>query len=290
MQVYEHGLPFSETLHKNIVSQNKRVFEEKKASLIIIDGGVGEGKTTLAVEVADAFNKLHGHDEILLNRTQHPQLSMGGKEFMQNLRVCYTLKLVVLIYDEAGDFNRKGAITRFNQMLMRTFETYRGFKIVVILSLPNFAVLENDLFDAKIPRMLIHCHDRGKGHGNFSGYSLAGMGWLRYWYDKLPKGSKYKCYRKVTPNFRGHFLDISPARSKKLDMISTKGKLEILKKAEVRAEGLLTYKDLSAKVGRSLSWVKQMVSKHKIKYKKSIGLVRYFDEDTLNRLTDLKSS
>ena len=41
------GLPFNGRLAKSINDQRIRI-KKKKASMIIIDGGVGEGKTTLA--------------------------------------------------------------------------------------------------------------------------------------------------------------------------------------------------------------------------------------------------
>lgn len=286
--LYDHGHPFSETLAKNLDIQYERVWKKKKASLIIVDGGVGEGKTTLAVEIADYFNKKHGLPPIDLEVKKHPQLGLGGKEFMHQLRACYTLKLPAIVYDEAGDFNRKGAISRFNQMLMRVFETFRAFRVIVILALPNFGVLEGDLFDAKIPRMLIHCHDRTTTYGNFSVFSLAQMGWLRFWYGKYPRGRKHQCFRNVYPNFRGHFLDIEKERSRQLDRISTSGKIDVLKQAAIQAEGLLTYSDMAKKLGRSISWVRKACYEKKIKHKRSFGVLKYFEQHVLDRLVEIR--
>lgn len=283
---YKHGLPFSESLDKNIVELDNRVML-KKASMLVIDGAVGLGKTTLAVHCADRVNALHGVDPIKLELKDHPQLAMGGADFLKKMRICWELNLPVIIYDEAGDFTKRGAISRFNSMLNRTFETYRGFKILVILLLPRFYVLDSHLFDLEVPRGLIHVVDRNEKYADFSGYSLVSMNWIRYWVDKLPKAIRYKAYDKVIPNIRGHSLDLDSVRSKQLDRISTREKIEILKKAEVKADGLLSYKDLADKTSRSMIWVKKKVAEMKMKESRKIGRVKYFKEDVLNRLVDV---
>ena len=48
--LYKHGLPFSEKLKQNIDELIQRV-KNNKASLIIIDGGVGEGKTLSLIHI-----------------------------------------------------------------------------------------------------------------------------------------------------------------------------------------------------------------------------------------------
>lgn len=281
--LYENGLPFSEKLAENIKDLIDRI-KFNKASMIIVDGGVGEGKTTLAVESADYVNSLYGLPEIKLELKDHPQLAQGGADFLKQLRACYEKKLVVIIYDEAGDFNRRGALTRFNAMLNRTFETFRGFKILVILCLPSFSVLDSDIMNKQIPRLLLHLDSRTMESGNFKGYSLYRMMYIK---DKMKKlVVKPFAYDLVEPNFYGHFLDLPKERAKKLDKISTKGKMDVLKKAEVRIEGLMGYSDISKKLGRSIVWVRMAVSKLKIKPTRVITRLRYFDENTVNRLAD----
>jgi len=285
-KVYKHGLPFSKVLAKNIKELDHRI-QQKKASLLIIDGAVGMGKTTLGIHIADYLNKLHDLPLVELELKNHPQLAMGGSDFLKKMRICWEKGLIVIIYDEGGDFSKRGAISRFNAMLNRTFETFRGFKILVIICLPRFDILDSHLFDLQIPRGLIHIVDRNEKYADFEGYSLFNMNWIRYWAERLPKAIRYKAYDKVTPNFRGHFLDLDKTRSKKLDYISTREKINILKSAEVKAEGLLTYKEMSDKCNRSMIWVKKKVAELKIKENRTIGRVKYFKEDVLNRLLDM---
>ena len=281
--LYKHGLPFSEILAVNIKDLVDRI-KFNKASMVIVDGGVGEGKTTLAVEIADYVNSLYNFPDIKLELKDHPQLAQGGADFLKQLRVCYEKKLVVIVYDEAGDFNRRGALTRFNAMLNRTFETFRGFKILVILCLPSFSVLDSDIMNKQIPRLLLHTDNRTMESGNFRGYSLYRMMYIA---DKMKKlVVKPFAYDLVEPNFYGHFLDLDSKRAKNLDKISTKGKMEVLKKAEVRIEGLMNYSEISKKLGRSVIWARMVVSKLRIKPTRIISRVRYFDEAVVNRLAD----
>ena len=281
--IYNHGLPFSEKLGENLNDLDDRI-QKKFAALLIIDGGVGQGKTTLMVEVMDYINKLHGLPEISLDQKDHPQIAMGGEQFLKQLRVCFDKKLPVIGYDEAGDFNRRGSLTRFNAMINRTFETFRAFKILVILSLPSFHVLDNDLFDKNIPRMLLHLENRTQKQGNFRGYSLYRALYIKHKMKKLVV--KSIAYQLVEPNFYGHFLDLSPERSKQLDILSTKGKMSHLRKSEIEIQGLLSYSDLAKKLGRSMLWTRIAVNKLKVKHKAIIDRKKYFDDEALNRLAD----
>ena len=278
---YEHGLFFSEKLAENIDDLINRV-DNKKASMIIISGGVGEGKTTLLVHVLDYINKKRGLQPIDLTKEDSFQLSMGGADFLHKLRLCHENCLPCIGYDEAGDFSKRGALTHFNAMLNRTFDTFRAFKIVVVMSLPNFNVLDQDLIDKKIPRLLINCKDRTNSQGHFFGYSLYRIDLLKANMKSL-KVKNY-AYVKVKPNFYGHFKDVTPERSKMLDKLSTDNKMEILRKNEVMIQGLLNYKQLAKKCFRSLVWVKLVVNKLHLEPVRIIKRVKYFDEDTVNIL------
>lgn len=281
-RLYNHGLPFSENLARNLDAQMERI-KNKKASMIITDGQVGEGKTTLSVELADYINSKHDLPEIDLKK-KAVQYAYGGSDFTEKLRLCYRDKLPVCIYDEAGDFNKRGSLSRFNAMLNRTFETFRAFKVIVILSLPSFHVLDNDLFTKGIPRLLLHCHNRGHKYGDFSGYGLYRQFYLK---EAMRKAvCKPLAFKFTRPNFRGHFLDISKIRSKQLDHISTSKKLKELKEQELALQNLITYVQISEKLNMSIDWVRRSTNKLKIKSIKEIKKVKYFDKEIINRLAD----
>lgn len=281
--LYSYGLPYSKVLDKCLLENIARV-DINKASLIIIDGGVGEGKTTLAIHVCDRINKERGLAPVQLDLKNHPQYAMGGEDFLSKMRACYEEDLPAIIYDEAGDFNRRSALSRFNAMLNRTFETFRGFKIVVIVCLPCFNVLDQDIFDKNIPRLLIHCYDRTMSQGNIKAYSLFSMLYVR---ERMKICTvKAYAYSQIDCNLYGHFLNLPDDRARALDSISTKGKIDILKKSEVKIAGLIGYNEISIKLQKSISWVRQTVAKLKIKHSRVINKAKYFDEAVLNTLAE----
>lgn len=248
--LYPHGLPFSEILAQNIDDLIERI-RKKKASLLIVDGGVGEGKTTLGVHIADYVNIKYGTGRPVDFRGS--QMAMGGKEFGEKLIKCHDEKLLVIVYDEAGDFDKKTTLSRFNRQLMRIFEMYRGFKILVILCLPRFYKLENELFDLGIPRLLIHCEDRTENQGNFRAFDLEQMYYIKHWAAKIIV--KPKCYDNGMPNFYGHFLDLPTDRSRDLDAVSVASKRQETKKTVFDVKGRLDIELLAKHFGMSTAWV-----------------------------------
>jgi hypothetical protein len=278
---YNHGLSFSTKLAENLDNLKDRTQNKKKASLIIIDGGVGEGKTTLAVQIAEYLQ------EGQIDFTK--QIGMGGQQFVDRVTVCFSEKLPVVIYDEAGDFNKRGALTKLNAMLNRVFETYRAFKIVVIVCLPNFNVLDNQLFENKIPRLLLHNRGRTDRQGNFRAYGLYRMMYIKHHMKNQKIAVKEVAYDMVQPNFVGHFLDLVPERSKALDKLSTAGKLASLEQGQVKMDGLIDYKELSQRIGRSTNWTRIAVSKLKIKPSRVIKKTRYFSENCIDLLEEYKA-
>lgn len=279
--VYKNGLSFGGELPDNIKDLVQRVVKNK-ASLIILSGGLGEGKTTLLVHILDYINSLKGLPEIDL--VEGTQIAMGGIDFIHKISDCYKLKMPCIGYDEAGDFSRRGALTNFNAMMNRVFDTFRAFKCVVVVALPNFDILDMDLFDKKIPRLLLNLKDRGDNCGNYDAYSLYRMLLLKSYMKKL--NIKNYAFSLVEPNFRGHFLDLTQERRVLLDTMSTKSKFSILKKTEVRIEGLLTYPELATKLMKSVSWVRASVSNLKIKQVRIIDRVKYFDKYALDLLSE----
>ena len=143
-------------------------------------------------------------------------------------------------------------------------------------------VLDNQLFDNQIPRFLIHCHNRESEYGNYSVYDLGQIAWLRYYIAKLP--IKATAWNAVYPNFVGHFKNLPQHRREQLNQISIKNKLSILRKSEVRMEGLVTYPEMATKLNRSIDWVRHSISNLKINPIRRIGRIAYFDQNTINLL------
>jgi len=273
--LYDSGLPFSKPLDRELMDLNERVQKKNKAGLIIIDGGVGEGKTTLAVLCAEYIQKKKiDFDD---------QIAMGGMDFLKKLEICFKKKHIVLIYDEAGDFNSRGAITKFNNILNRVFETYRAFKITLILCLPDFSVLDKTLLRKGIVRGLIHCHNRTEKFGDFKIYSLWRMFYLLHKQTKLVV--KTDAYKWVVPNIVGHFLNLPESRCKELDVFSTQNKLDILGGITNAQNGLMTYKDLAKLFGCSVEWLENNRKKVGYNPEKTIKNVHYFDDESRRKIS-----
>jgi hypothetical protein len=273
---YDSGLPFGKKLGENLKDQVERV-AGNKASMIVIDGQVGEGKTTLAVQCADFIQGSPIDLKI--------QLAMGGGDFTSKMKICYAAKKIVIIYDEAGDFNKRGSLTKFNAMLNRIFETFRTFKIIVILCLPSLNVLDNTLFDKGIVRLVIHCYDRDNYYGRYKGFSLYRAFYIREFMKK--NVVKPQAYIRTGANFYGCFLDLPPERSRELDKISTEGKLNILDEGEIIYHGLLTIADISIQLEQSVTWVELELKKLSIKPVKRFKRRKYYDPVVVETLSPL---
>jgi len=251
----------------------------KKPVLPIIDGGLSTGKTTLAILLMDMINVKHGLPIVDLDNPI--QYAMGGEDFIRKLKQCYEHRLPVITYDEAGDFSRKGALTKFNKTLNRVFETFRAYQIIVIMVLPNFSKLSRDIFDNKIPSFLIHLKERKECYGVAHFYENKSMFYIMHNMksDIFPEAS----YSKVYPNFKIRFRDLSPERSKQLDKLSTLGKREFLEMAEIKLHGLLSYDDIAMSLHKSKIWVKKKVSIMNIKPQIIYKKVKYFSNDVVSK-------
>lgn len=282
--LYSHGLPFSEIVAKNINDLIKRI-DTNKASCIIIDGQMGEGKTTLAVECGEytemVYNQsintknFYKYNDIILKN----QLGMGGDDFQEKLQICKDNKHRVIIYDEAGDFSRRGAITQFNQRLNRVFQTFRTFRVLIILCLPCFDILDNDFFKIGVPRLLLNCHNRGESQGDIRGYGLEEMFYLKHYMKK--EVVPLKVYQKVTPNFRGHFLNLPESYCAEVDRVSTKAKEETLSSNILKSRGLITRKQIAQKLHITEGAVLKRLLKIKIEPSTQYKKTNYYDESTL---------
>ena len=284
IRVYESGFPYRDKLHSDLILPLIERVKHGFASLVIIDGAQGQGKTTMAIEIMDSVNAEFGLPPVSLKMTDHPQMTMGASQFLKGLRECKERNFPILTYDEAGDYNRRGALTKINNSLNQIFSKFRGLKMILILVLPCFDSLDNWLFDLQIPRALINLHDRVDSYGNFRVYDLNNMNWIKYRMSNLPRAIKHKAYSMQETNFDGHFLDLSMERQLQLDKLSTKQKVDSITKEEINLEGLITMSDVARRTGRSISWVNKFFVMHKIKANRKIKRINYYDNSVIDRV------
>lgn len=273
---------FRDKLKNNLEQVRERVMKNKKASLLVVDGSVGSGKTTLAVEIADYLNlKISG--EII---SLKDQVATGGKEFISKMVKAHDSNNHVVVYDEAGDFSKRGALSKFNRRLNRVFETYRALKVIVILTLPSFKSLDKELMEKGILRGLLHCRDRTDKRGFYDGYSLWRAYYIKKKMDKItvpPQAYKY-----TRPNFYNDFHDLPSPRSERLENLSVENKIDILRGIARDSEGVekgyLNYEELCDELDKSKNWIKRVISGLGIEPDHKTNKRNYFKPSVVDKL------
>jgi hypothetical protein len=290
--LFANGLPFDKTLARNLDILRDRI-NLNKAVLFVIDGNVGEGKTTLGIHVADYLNGAyvynHNTNKYTLDKSKlidlKKQFSMGGTAFQENLQICIEGRLNSLLYDEAGDFNRRGSLTKFNQQLNRVFDTMRTFGIPIGIILPSASVLDKALFINGVLRMCINTYGRTKYYGRYRCYSLYRA---MYVMDKMKKMVvPQQAYAKTIANFYGQFLDLTPERAFELAKICDEGKKNILSANVLENRGLIPLNKLSDKLGITKQYTNYLLRKTNLKEQSTFKKMRYFDNDVYLRLSGM---
>lgn len=275
--LYSYGKPFSQIVCKVMNSVRDRI-EMKKAAIVVIDGGLGSGKTTLAIHLAEEYQGTPINLE--------HQYAFGGDQFIEKLNICNELGYKVVIYDEAGDFSRRNALSEFNRKINMVFDTFRVFSIMVIVVLPIFSVLDKHLFDLQVPRLLFNCHARKKYQGNFRAYSLDKMNHLRFKMRDRKFISENIAYSLVTPNFRGHFLDLTPEKSKELEGITLEGKTGILTDNILKSKGLVSKEFFMKRLGKTKQTVERYMREEGVKPEVIYKNKAYYHKELLEFLSE----
>jgi len=259
----------------NLIDLKKRV-DNKMPTVIVIDGASGQGKTTLADKIADFLEgRFIEWDE---------QLGMGAKEFSKLIIPCAEKKHKVIVYDEAGDYNRNGFATRLNAIMERSFDTFRTYNIIVIIVLPLFIRLPDTLFDKCIPRMLIHVYGKEGNRTHMKGYDLEKMLYMRDYVRKKKPAIIQRIYDNQEVLFSGYFHDLPRERSAKLDIHCTRTKNQIQNVGAAELNGMFTIEQICVKLGRSSGWVYGQLNKMNVKHSYKSGKIAYYNEIAVGRL------
>jgi len=202
----------------------KNRINKNKASAVVIDGQMGEGKTTFAVRCLEEYQ---GRKRI----DYEMQYAVGGDDFIKKLELCVDNDKKAIIYDEAGDFSKKNTLSTFNKSLDMVFQTFRTYKILIIIVLPFFQDLDRGIYDRGVIRILFNCHSRTEEYGCLRTYNLRRIFYLLDYMRRKQPPVRQMAYFKSTPNYRSHFFDLPKERSEELDKISTMQKRERLRQA-----------------------------------------------------------
>lgn len=282
---YENGTPFNAW---NEVKENVEdlVFRknENKPCLILIDGMPGSGKTTKAVHIMNVINQIHGLPRVNLeSKEQAKQIGTGAEQFLDKLRPCAEAGYPVIMFDEAGEYNRRGWNTKLNKIMDRVLDTYRAYKIIIIMVLHDFQELPKHVWNIKLPTLFIHLKERDGNTGNTSWYDLENMYWIMHY--KKTEVFPERAFMMVQPVFRCNFKNLPKEEADKLNRLSTEAKKERLHQSEIAVLGFITYKDIANQLNRSEIWIKQTIKRLGIKEVRTYKKKKYFEQTIIQRIS-----
>ena len=262
--VYDNGTPFSipEKIYGFIEGALLNV-KSNIPAVIVIDGGQGSGKTTLAVQLGDIANHLIGKPLIDLTEKDNVQYGLGATQFLEKLPKSSSAGYKLNIYDEGGDYSRKGALSRFNKSLDQAMATVREFGSVIIIVVHDVARLPSEMFTKQIVTCLIHCKQRSPG-SSFSTAEVYSYINLCYVLDNkkkvvVPEWAYKGC------DFHFRFKDLSPERSKQLSILCSGKKRELWADTNIKTKGYMSYQDIANTLGRKDITIRKLISDMKIK-------------------------
>jgi hypothetical protein len=275
--LYSNGLPFNNALAENLDRIKYKILHDKEAGIVLIDGKVGMGKTNTGINALIYLQQ----GEIDLEN----QYACGGEVFLEKLEICHKLGYHYIIYDELSDLHKRGALSSFNKVLNRTFDTFRVYEILVIGILPRIDSLENEVFKTELPRLLIHINKKSQDAGYNSGkcYSLYRTNLIRERMEKLGKRQTL-AYKMVTPNFHFKSKVLPPERNKEITALALKYKKMIQSESSIKLSGHLNIKDLAHELNMGEMWVRVKIGLLKIKPIKVFKRKNYYDKDTVDLL------
>lgn len=257
--------------------------------VIYLDGKQLSGKTTLGVIAADYVNSKTGKPLMDLDDSDNLQYAMGGHQFLEKLPKAAAAGFRIVIYDEGGDYSRKGAMTTFNKTLDRAIDVMRVYKCIIIFICHYFPKqVPSEMIDKGLVTCLVHCISRNPKdtftRTKVFGYSQCS--WMINHWIKVVKVPDH--IYKLTPNFTFTFNNIEASRSEKLALLGKKKKKELWENTEIALGGLKSVKDISAFCAKSEIWVRKKLSEIHAKPEKVYKKKNYYSQrivDTLMKLS-----
>lgn len=264
-----------------LIDEQIKRLDVNKPSVLVIDGMHGAGKTCLASHIAQYVESQYKAQFDYKN-----QVGKGMEKFLEKLNYVKKNNLHVVIYDEAEDFERRGAMSKFNRLLNRVFSVLRATQIMVIVVLGMVDKLEKEPLKKGLVRALINVHDRGARTADVRIYDGGNIFYLLNQIMLMEKKGVHpaQAYRKTMPLFRTRVLKPDEADAKAWDMIDLREKGDILDTASLRTKGLMDIKELSRESGYAVMTLRAMFSKLKPDVVK-IGRKNYYYKSILERIS-----
>jgi hypothetical protein len=165
--VYDNGYPYTDPLPAFVDRAVYHVQQQHLASLIIVDGGLGSGKSTMAAQMLRQIDP----GFVATKESFKLRYLLGGTALMETAVKAHKQGVKGLIFDEAGiDLSSRSAMSTMNRNLNGFFQLYRALSLVVILVLPSVRILDKQVYEFDIHRFQVHTHS--KLHGSYNRYRL----------------------------------------------------------------------------------------------------------------------
>lgn len=256
------------------------LFEKRRKkslpTIVIFDGPSGVGKTTCAVSCASYLNGgVIDFDK---------QIGFGFNDFERKVNICSDEKLKVCIYDEAGEFSRRGALSRLNARVNEFLDTYRAFNIIVFFCLPDASSLDSPTYKKLLVRAVIRIR-----RGLYDKVS-EGRLWMLKRYFRILEKIKYNpletylAYNSTPPNFHFRYSKLPKEIQTKLDTIGIKAKKSMLKARQQVSEGNITRIDIERELGKSRPWVYRAIKELGIKPMAKYNNVSYYEPSVIDKI------
>jgi len=256
--VYENGYPYSDPLPDWIEYQKKEILQNQEACLILVDGALGKGKSTMAVQIARQFDENIEATEDSYSLRYY----LGGQDFLKGAIKSHEAGARVLIFDESGiDMSSRRAMSRMNMSLLSFFQLYRYLQMPVIIVLPNIGIIDKQIFDYGIHRFTVHMDD--KVNGKYAHFRVYDQDSTMFVHRRIKQYVVPRhAYRSssVYPNFLGWVKPLPPNHQKILDKLGSESKDERIK--DLGGKEGYTLNQMAGKLGSTIEVIRRKVRKH----------------------------
>ena len=195
---YEINYYMDDKVHSVIENKVKPSLQKKdKDCVIAVDGGEGTGKSTLALQLAKAYD--HTFDLL--------RVCFSAEEFRD--AIFKAKKGEAIVYDEAfTGLSSRASLSPINKFLISLMMQMRQKNLFVIIVLPTFFLLDKyvALFRTQV---LFHVYESGGRRGYFRIYNRKKKKYLylagKETYSYGSKDKKWKVFTKFRGRFYGKF-------------------------------------------------------------------------------------
>jgi hypothetical protein len=258
---YDNGYPYTDPLPVWLDTASSLVQEQNKACLILVDGELGQGKSTMAAQMLRQIDP----GFVATEESFKLRYQLGGTALLGNVVKAHSKGAKGVIFDEAGiDLSSRSAMSTMNKNLLAFFQIHRALKVVVFLVMPSISIVDRQIFKYGIHRFHVHTHSMV--YGKYTQFRL--------WDRKATLFLRLKLEERVDPrdayfaktgfsNFNGWSKPLPKEYQDMLDKFGLEAKKERLMGLG-GADGISVY-DAATRLRTSVHKIRNILPKHGIR-------------------------